>query len=74
MCALLCKEHPPVAINYSASFCFRPVSVYPRLSGTKQPMTFDITLVLSSKGYFGRIETLATEEAHVKWEISAYSV
>ena len=38
MCVLLCKENPPVAINYSASFCFRAVSVYPRLYGTKQPM------------------------------------
>ena len=64
--------------TYSTSFCFRAVSVYSRLSGTKQPMTFDshlnITLVLSSKGYIGRIETLTTEEAHIKWEISAYSV
>ena len=41
MCALLCKENPPVAINYSASFCFRAVSVYPGLYGTKQPMIYD---------------------------------
>ena len=27
--------------TYSASFGFRAVSVYPRLYGTKQPMTFD---------------------------------
>ena len=52
--------------------------MYPRLYGTKQPMTFDshlnITSESMSKGYFGCIETLATEEALIKWEISAYSV
>ena len=54
MCALLCKENPPVAINYLASFCFRDwnvVSVYPRLSGAKQPMTFDshLNITLESR-------------------------
>ena len=77
MCALLCKENPPVAINYSASFCFRAVSVYPKLYGTKQPKTYDshqnITLEPMNKGYFGCIETLATGDPDVKWEISAYS-
>ena len=76
MCALLCKENPPVVINYSTSICFTAVSVYPRLYGTKQPKTYDshlnITLESMNKGYIERIETLANEEAHVKWEISAY--
>ena len=34
---------PPVAINYSASFCFRnwsAISVCPRFYGTKQPKSF----------------------------------
>ena len=77
-CETGCVLEVLVAINCSASFCFRAVFVYPRLYSTKQPMTFDsnlnITLVLWSKGYFGRIETLATGETDVKWAISAYSV